>query len=69
MPRRSYSPSEAGNVNSAYNTSSPNVNEPPGATASETTLLSGQTYFADERVRIPEASHVSPNHQLRPAAN
>ncbi|XP_048521595.1 protein Malvolio isoform X2 [Dendroctonus ponderosae] len=57
MPRRSYSPSEAGNVNSAYNISSPNVNEPPGATASETTLLAGQTYFADERIRIPEASH------------
>lgn len=65
MPRKSYSPSETGNVNSAYSQSSSNLSEPVGAMPSESTLLSGpQTYFADERIQIPETSHVSNHVQL-----
>ncbi|KAL1502825.1 hypothetical protein ABEB36_007912 [Hypothenemus hampei] len=51
MPKKSYSPTEVGSVNPAFNGS----NEPM---PNENTLLSGtQTYFADERIQIPETSH------------
>lgn len=60
MPRKSYSPSEGGNINATYADSNPNLNDPVGTMPSESTLLAGpQTYFADERVRIPETSHVN----------
>jgi len=59
MPRKSYSPSEGGNINAIYADSNPNLNDPVGTMPSESTLLAGpQTYFADERIRIPETSHV-----------
>ncbi|CAG9770852.1 unnamed protein product [Ceutorhynchus assimilis] len=60
MTKKSYSPNENGNVNSAYNGSgsSSNLSEPIGTAPTESTLLSGtQTYFADERIRIPETTH------------
>lgn len=65
MPRKSYSPSESGTINSTYAHSNPNLNDPVGTMPSESTLLAGpQTYFADERIRIPETSHVKLIHRL-----
>lgn len=62
MPQKSYSPSDVGNINSAYSTSDPNIPDSSTAMPNERTVLShSQTYFAEERIQIPETSHVCSN--------
>ncbi|XP_066257784.1 protein Malvolio-like [Euwallacea similis] len=59
MPRRLYSLTREGNVNSQYCQSTPDLSEPVANMPGESTLLSGlqQTYFQDERIQIPETAH------------
>ncbi|XP_076253827.1 protein Malvolio-like isoform X1 [Rhynchophorus ferrugineus] len=58
MPQKSYNLNDSGNINSAYSSSDPNIPDSSAAMPNERTVLSqSQTYFAEERIQIPETSH------------